>query len=96
MNTPAVMKARPTSAGTSSDCLAQIQATAVIRTIANPDQIAYTIPVGIVRSGNERSQNAATKPMTDMMLGIGLEKLSDAASAIVAITSARIAAAKHT
>ena len=83
------------SAGTSSGCFAQTQATAVIRTIPNPDQTAYTIPVGIVRSGYERSQNAATKQMTDMMLGRGLDKPSDAASAVVAMTSVRIAPAKH-
>lgn len=93
--TPAVMRAIPIRAGRSSTCLAQTQATAVIRTIPNPDQIAYTIPVGIVRSGKERSQNAATKQKTDMMLGTGFEKLLDAASAVVAITSVRIAPAKH-
>ena len=63
------------SAGTSSACLAHTQATAVIRTIPNPDQMAYTIPVGIVRSGKERSQNAATKQTTDMMLGTSLVAL---------------------
>ena len=93
--TPAVMRAIPISAGRSSTCLAQTQATAVIRTIPNPDQTAYTIPVGIVRSGKERSQNAATKQKTDMMLGTGLERLLDAASAVVPITSVRIAPAKH-
>jgi hypothetical protein len=93
--TPAVMRAIPISAGRSSTCLAQTQATAVISTIPNPDQTAYTIPVGIVRSGKERSQNAATKQKTDMMLGTGFEKLLDAASAVVAITSVRIAPAKH-
>jgi hypothetical protein len=89
------MRAIPIRAGRSSTCLAQTQATAVIRTIPNPDQIAYTIPVGIVRSGKERSQNAATKQKTDMMLGTGFERLLDAASAVVAITSVRIAPAKH-
>ena len=59
--TPAVMRPIPTNAGVSSVCLAQTQATSVMRTIANPDQMAYTMPVGIVRSGNARSQNAATK-----------------------------------
>ena len=74
--TPAVMRAIPIRAGRSSTCLAQTQATAVIRTIPNPDQIAYTIPVGIVRSGKERSQNAATKQKTDMMLGTGFDGAS--------------------
>jgi len=89
------MRPIPTNAGVSSVCLAQTQATTVIRTIANPDQIAYTMPVGIVRSGNTRSQNAATKQKTDMMLGTGLERPWDAASAVVPITSVRIAPAKH-
>ena len=93
--TPDVMSAMPTRAGKSSSCLAQTQATAVISTIPNPDQTAYTIPVGIVRSGKERSQNAATKQTTDMMLGTGFVRLLDAASEIVAITSVRIAPAKH-
>jgi hypothetical protein len=61
----------------------------------NPDQTAYTMPVGIVRSGNESSQNAAAKHTTDMKLARGFEKLSDAASAIVAIASVRIDPAKH-
>jgi hypothetical protein len=61
----------------------------------NPDQIAYTIPVGMVRSGTERSKNAATKHEIDMKLGSSLEKLSDAARAMVPMTSVRIAAAKH-
>ena len=93
--TPAVMRAMPIRAGTSSACLAHTQATAVIRTIPNPDQTAYTIPVGMVRSGKERSQNAATKQTTEMMLGTGLVRLLDAASAMVAIASVRIAPAKH-
>jgi hypothetical protein len=54
------------------------------------------MPVGMVRSGYDKSQNAATKQMTDMTLGSSLENPSDAASAVVPITSARIAAAKHT
>ena len=82
-------------AGTSSACLAHTQATAVIRTIPNPDQTAYTIPVGMVRSGKESSQNAATKQMTDMTLGTGFVRLLDAASAIVATASVRIAPARH-
>ena len=93
--TPAVMSAIPIRAGKSSACLDQIQATAVISTIPNPDQTAYTIPVGMVRSGKERSQNAATKQKTDMTLGTGFVRLLDAASEIVAITSVRIAPAKH-
>jgi hypothetical protein len=82
-------------ANEASACLAHTQATAVISTIPNPDQTAYTIPVGMVRSGKERSQNAATKQMTDMMLGTGLVRLLDAASAIVAIASVRIVPARH-
>jgi len=93
--TPVVMSAMPIRAGTSSTCLAQTHETAVISTIPNPDQTAYTIPVGMVRSGKERSQNAATKQTTDMTLGIGFDRLLDAANAIVAITSVRIAPAKH-
>jgi len=56
------------SAGKSSACLAQTYATAVIRMIPNPDQIAYTVPAGIARSGNDRSQNVATKPTIDRCL----------------------------
>ena len=93
--TPAVMRPIPTNAGMSSVCLAQTQATAVIKTIPNPDQMAYTMPVGIVRSGNARSQNAATKQKIDMMLGTSLERPWDAASAVVPITSVMTAPAKH-
>ena len=75
--------------------MVQTHATAVTRTILNPDQTAYTIPVGIVRSGKESSQNAAAKHMIDMTLASGFEKLWEAASAIVAITSVKIDPAKH-
>ena len=85
----------PISAGTSRVCFAQTQDTAVMSKIPNPDHTAYTIPVGIVCSGKERSQKAAMKQMNDMTLGMGFEKLWDAASATVAITSVRIAPAKH-
>ena len=93
--TPAVIKAIPERAGRSGTCLLQTQAAAVTKTMLNPDQTAYTMPVGIVRSGKESSQNAAAKHNTDMKLASGFEKLSDAASAIVAITSVRIDPAKH-
>jgi len=85
----------PISAGTSSACLAHTQATAVISTIPNPDQTAYAIPVGMVRNGKESSQNAATKQMTEMTLWTGFVRLLDAASAIVATASVRIAPAKQ-
>lgn len=93
--TPVVIKAIPKRAGRSGTCLLQTQALAVTRTMLNPDQTAYTMPVGIVRSGKESSQKAATKHKTDMKLARGFEKLSDAASAIVPITSVRMAPAKH-
>jgi hypothetical protein len=93
--TPAVIKAIPKSAGRSSTCFVQTQATAVTRTILKPDQRAYTIPVGIILSGKESSQNAAAKHKIDMKLASGFEKLSDAASAMVAITSVRIDPAKQ-
>jgi hypothetical protein len=93
--TPAVIKAIPDRAGRSGTCLLQTQAAAVTRTMLNPDHTAYTMPVGIVRSGKESSQNAAAKHKTDMKLASGFEKLSEAASAIVAMTSVRIDPAKH-
>lgn len=40
MITPEVISAMPTSAGVSSACLDQNQATIVISTIASPDQMA--------------------------------------------------------
>ena len=82
------------SAGRSNGCLAQTQAAAVIKTIPSPDQMAYTIPAGILLSGNERSQNAATKQTTDTMLGRGYDRFSDSASERVATASARIDAAR--
>jgi hypothetical protein len=93
--TPAIIKAIPERAGRSGTCLLQTHALAVTNTMLNPDQKAYTMPVGIVRSGKESSQNAAAKHKTDMKLATGFEKLSDAASAIVPITSVRIAPAKQ-
>ena len=53
---PAAMSAKPMSAERSSACFDQTQATAVMSTIPNPDQMAYTILVGITRRGNESSQ----------------------------------------
>jgi hypothetical protein len=93
--TPAVIKAIPKSAGRSSAWSLQTQDTVVTSTILIPDHTAYTIPVGMVRSGKESSQNAAAKQVNDIMLANGFEKLSDATSAIVAITSARIDPARH-
>lgn len=93
--TPAIIKVIPASAGRSGACLLQTQALAVTRTMLNPDQMAYTMPVGIVRSGKESSQNAAAKHKRDMKLASGFEKLWEAASAIVPITSVTIAPAKH-
>src|SRR4029077_9098728 len=93
--TPEVMSAIPTRAGKSSSCLAQTQATAVIRTIPNPDQTAYTIPVGIVRSGKERSQNAATKQTTYRVRATVFVRILAAASEIVTTTSVRTSPAKH-
>jgi hypothetical protein len=46
---PAAMSAKPMSAERSSACFDQTQATAVMSTIPNPDQMAYTILVGITR-----------------------------------------------
>ena len=93
--TPAIINAIPERAGRSGTCLLQTQALAVTSTMLNPDQMAYTMPVGIVRRGKESSQNAAAKHKRDMKLASGFEKLSDAASAIVPITSVRFAPAKH-
>ena len=93
--TPAIIKAIPERAGRSGTCLLQTHALAVTNTMLNPDQKAYTTPVGIVRSGKESSQNAAAKHKMDMKLASGFEKLSDAASAIVPITSVTIAPAKQ-
>jgi hypothetical protein len=90
-----MIKAIPDRAGRSGTCLLQTHALAVTRTMLNPDQRAYTTPVGIVRSGKERSQNAAAKHKMEMKLASGFEKLWDAASAIVPITSVAIAPAKQ-
>jgi hypothetical protein len=43
----------------------------------------------------ESRENAAMKQTIEMKLGSSLEKLSDAARAMVPMTSVRIAAAKH-
>ncbi len=92
--TPAIIKAMPTIAGQSGTSPYKYMLTSVTNTMPTPDQIEYVMPTGSILSTKVKKQNEIKYPTPTNKVGTKRVNSSHALSALVATTSARMAAAK--